>query len=97
MTTKHSLELRRRTAQEYYYQNREKQLAYQNAYRKQMAEEARNRKKYDSKIELFEDWNIDIIRKLEDEEVDDVIRTILINQVQTNNDLLNDLTNGAQE
>lgn len=97
MTSKHSIELRNQLSREYYYNNREKQLEYQKAYGARMREEARNRKKYDSKIELFEDWNIDIIKKLEDEELDNVIRTILLKQIETNNDFLNNLTNGAQE
>lgn len=94
---KQSIELRNQISREYYYNNREKQLAYQKEYGARMREEARNRKTYNSKEELFEDWNIDIIRKLEDEKLDNVIRTILLKQVETNNDLLNNLTNGAQE
>lgn len=93
MTSKHSIELRNQISREFYWNNREKMLAYQKEYGARMREEARNRKKYDSKIELFEDWNLQIIDKLENEELDNVIRTILINQVQTNNDFLNSMTN----
>jgi hypothetical protein len=97
MISKHSIELRNQISREFYWNNREKMLSYQKQYGARMREEARNRKKYETKEELFKDWNLQIIDKLENEELDDVIRTILIHQVQTNNDFLNSMTNGAQE
>lgn len=94
MASKQSEELKRERSLEYYYQNREKMLAYQNNYRKKMASQARNRKTYDSMEELFEDWNAEIIKKLENEELDNVIRTILLHQIEINNEILNSMKNG---
>lgn len=88
MASKQSQELKRERSIEYYYKNREKMLAYQNNYRKQMIEEARNRKTYDSMEELFEDWNAEIIKKLENEDLDEVIRTILLDQIVTNTEIM---------
>lgn len=94
MASKQSEELKRERSLEYYYKNREKMLAYQNAYRKKMASQARNRKTYNSKKELYEDWNAEIIKKLENEELDNVIRTILLHQIEINNEILNSMKNG---
>ena len=88
MATKQTQEHKRERSLEYYYKNREKMLAYQNAYRKQMIDQARNRKTYESMEELFEDWNAEIIKKLRNEDLDEVIRTILLDQIVTNTEIM---------
>lgn len=94
MTTKHSLELRNQISREFYWNNREKMLSYQKEYGARMREEARNRKKYDSREELIEAWNEELRESIEHQE-DEMMKNFLKNQIKINEEIF--LTNGAQE
>ena len=94
MANKHSIELRNQISREFYWNNREKMLAYQKEYGARMREEARNRKKYDSREELIEAWNEELRESIEHQE-DEMMKNFLKNQIKINEEIF--LTNGAQE
>lgn len=74
----------------YYYQNRERLLEYQRQQR--LKEKQKQSKHYDNLIEMYEDWNLYILERLQSQKkLPKWIRRAMVLQVIQNNNRLNQL------
>ena len=72
----------------YYYKNRERILEYQ---RQQREREKHKLKHYPNLIEMYQDWSLSLIEKLETKKLPSWIRVGIIRMIMQLNDRLNEL------